>query len=290
MMNLKMIILLSLSMLLASQSYAKGVLIIGDSLSVPDGYGLGRELEKQLTKQGHQVAIVASCGSAPSSFIDRNYSTRCGYYQKTLSGKTESISYQDFRDNRSPPKLTPKLDKIYDSNTKPDLTVIQQGTNLYGLILKNSPADGKRLVTAEVTKLLKNVKSGQCLWVGPPTITKLNGVTVQTKHTDLMAQAIQEGIKSSGKGCEYLDSRTVTKAPGGDGTHFSRPSQTKDWIAAAFQSADKLLRNSVKPSVNPSSVVPADVPKNAGCEPSQFKILNESDDNSFTEVLNKMKK
>lgn len=242
--------LILFSLLLAAKTFAAGVLIIGDSLSVPQDIGLGRELEKKLKLDGHKVATVASCGSSPEQFVDTDYKTQCGFYQSSLTKEPISISYFDFKLRKKEPKLTPKLDEIYDNVSKPDLVVIQQGTNLFGQVLANSPAKGAELVTKAVIKLLtKNneyAPSSKCLWVGPPEIAKMNGQTISDSQKQLMVNAIKEGIRKSGTPCNFLDSRLFTKPPGGDGTHFSSSKQTKAWINETHKQSLSIIEQNEK--------------------------------------------
>ena len=262
---------------------AARILILGDSLSVPDGYGFGRELEKQLKAQGHAVCTTASCGASPSSFVSTIYKTQCGFYQSSLSGPPISISYSNFKIDKTPPHLTPKLDKIFDNDVKPELTVIQQGTNMYGFIFENSAKTAASLISNQVKKMLEKLQTyspqSKCLWIGPPQIAKYDAKVVSESQKQMMADAIREGIQSSGVKCEFLDSREVTPMPVGDGTHFSSILQTSKWIAAAQKEALLLL-------VPLASEVETNRDQSINCK-SKIEIFDKSKVKKIEKVLEK---
>ncbi len=236
---------LILAVLFTYKAQAKGVLIIGDSLSVPDGHGLGREVEKKLKSQGHNVTTVASCGAAPANYASIDYTTKCGFYQSSLKKKAISVSY--WGSYIWAGRLTPKLDQIYDGSDKPALIMIQQGTNLYRHVQNNTPEAARNIVAEEVAKLLKKKEeysaSSKCLWIGPPEIQKMNEKIIEESQKKLMIEAIQEGIRRSGSECSFFDPRTVTGPPGGDGTHFNSIGQTQAWIDESYRRSLELLKD-----------------------------------------------
>ena len=235
----KSLFILSLTPVL---TFSAEVVIIGDSLSVGSPWddvkksrsGLGRELGKLLEKEGHNVSVVASCGSSPLSYLSKykSYTTPCGYYRK-YAGE-EKID--------RPKAQTPKLEHIFAGKKAPDLMVIQQGTNLYWAIQNGSP----QYVEDKVAELIKEYKTfapqSQCLWVGPPAILRINNKAVTKEQSDQMANAIKAGIKKSGVDCKYIDSRLHTSHSGlsSDGTHY-KTGTIDDWINHRFGEAKKLL-------------------------------------------------
>jgi len=247
--------LMLLLLILPTLSYSAEVLVIGDSLSVGQASddrantrsGLGRELGKLLERDGHQVNVVASCGSSPMSYMSKykSYKTRCGYYQK-FSGE-QKIDKASFD--------TPKLKDIVKSTKAPDLVVIQQGTNLYWAIHQGNAKYVEDKVV-EPLKEYQELTSGKspeskCLWIGPPAILKISGKVVTKDQADLMAKSIQAGITKSGIKCEYVDSRLKTNVSGlsNDGTHY-RTGQIDEWIDHSYKMA---LKNVNKPNRRPSS-------------------------------------
>lgn len=217
---------------LSPVALAANVLILGDSLSVVPGIGLGREVDRVLRTEGHRVSTVASCGSAPSAYRGDGpqYRSRCGYFQKNPDGSTVDLDYFTLKKSNSAAPPAPKLDQLIQGFT-PDLAVIQQGTNLYSLKSRGA-------IAAQVSALLKELAlrapQARCLWVAPPEIARYNGVTITTEQKEMMAAAIREGIAASHVECDFLDSRQFTEPPGGDGTHHSKPSQTEAWRSAVL--------------------------------------------------------
>lgn len=254
------------------------VMIIGDSLSVGTPWddknntrsGLGRELGKLLEKEGHNVSVVASCGSSPLSYISKykSYNTPCGYYQKYAGA--EKID--------RPKSETPKLKDIFAKKKSPDLMVIQQGTNLYWAIQNGS----SKYVEDKVAELLIEYKASapqsKCLWVGPPAIIRINNKAVTKEQTDQMANAINAGIAKSGVDCDYVDSRLHTSQSGlsSDGTHF-KTGNIDEWINQTFDVTRKML----------SVPNAATDEMNGDCEINKSSIDNFLED--FSKIKNRIK-
>ena len=235
-----------------SGAHAGSVVILGDSLSVGEGVGLGNRLDRELRAAGHQITTVASCGSSPSSYRDdaAAYSTRCGYLKRGPSGAEEYLPWEKIKGTGG--KRTPKLSEIFGAST-PDLAVIQQGTNLYGFMLGN-PSQGRELVAKQVSSLLlsSSFRAKACLWVGPPKIARYDGKTVSDTQMQAMNQAIQLGLdraEKAGKKCRLMDSLPLTERPGGDGIHHMRGSQTDQWVAGAKQASLDILSGASTPAV-----------------------------------------
>jgi hypothetical protein len=230
-----------------TESPTPRILILGDSLSVTAGVGLGNRLDRLLREKDYEVTTVASCGSAPASYRDgaSTYTTRCGYLARS-EGSEVYKPYEEIKGTGG--MATPKLGTLV-GDPPPDLTVIQQGTNLFRLILDH-PNDGKTRVANEVAALLENLhhlapKSG-CLWIGPPKLSKYYGssggmVTVTEAHQQAMMEGIQQGIASQSMSCQLHDSRPQTEAPGGDGIHHSHGGQTDAWVDAVARAVEANL-------------------------------------------------
>jgi hypothetical protein len=243
---------------------AARILILGDSLSVPSGIGLGNRLDHDLRKKGHQPTTIASCGSAPASYREdtSTYKTRCGYLKRSADGSETYLPYDKIK--KTSGVATPKLhDLVRESN--PDLAVIQQGTNLFRLILDH-PTEGRSRVAGEVESLLLNLhhrapQTG-CVWIGPPKLSKYYGssgamVAVTSQHLQSMIEGIQQGIAKAeavtGKKCAFHDSRSQTEAPMGDGIHHWRAQQTEAWVRAAAQVVDEALSSTAPKTLAGSS-------------------------------------
>ena len=223
---------------------AANVLIIGDSLSAVEKYGLGSQLYEKFQK-GNNVNMVASCGSSPWWYQSKKrvVKTTCGYLKKRTGSKTISATTHE----------TPKLPELV--KPKPDLAVIQQGTNLYGFLVgkyAKSLSAGKKSIRSSVysfiSELKDNAPNSACLWVAPPEITKYGGAVVSKAAKNAMYEAIKEGIADAKArlkyNCTIHDSRADTGPPGSrDGTHFNSTGQTKKWVDKVSSKAKVILAN-----------------------------------------------
>ena len=226
-------------------NFASNLLFIGDSLSVPQGIGLGHQLDSKFRDLGHTVRTVAACGSAPSWHYSGG-KVSCGYLRVEPNG---SKTYLDYQRNRSVgPYPVPKIDELTKfSSRKQDLAVIQQGTNLYSHVINGAENAFKTQIGRLLSSLYEKNPSSKCLWVLPPEIRKYDGKTVTTAQKDRMdkwiTDAIEDFSKSKGLGsafCETLSSRKYTKPPqGGDGTHFGN--SNPQWVAATLDKVKAML-------------------------------------------------
>jgi hypothetical protein len=236
----------------AEAESGKNVLIIGDSLSAVKGIGFGDALDQGLRQKGYSVNFVAACGSRPSNFFSAGTpaKTRCGYLRRKVDGKEEYLPYHV---NKKNPKSIPKLGELVsEASGKPDLIVLQQGTNLYGHLFSR-PRNGAA-IKKEVKDALKafhdKFPDAECLWAAPPKITRYDGKSVSLSDQREMLSLIQAGIdeysyKDLGRAqnrplCEVLDGTQFTKNPdAGDGTHYS--SKNPEWVAAAMRGVEDVL-------------------------------------------------
>ncbi len=249
--GIRLLLILSLA-LLPARAWSARILILGDSLSVPSGIGFGNRLDHDLRKKGHQPTTLASCGSAPTSYRDdtATYKTRCGYLKRSADGSETYLPYEKIRKTKG--VATPKLqDLVHEA--RPELTIIQQGTNLFRLILDH-PTDGKSRVASEVKSLLLNLhhrapQTG-CLWISPPKLSQYYGssggmIAVTSQHQQAMIDGIRQGIAQAaavtGKQCPIHDSRPQTEPPGGDGIHHGRAQQTEAWVREAALAVEHAL-------------------------------------------------
>ena len=203
------------------------VLFVGDSHS----YGnFGTEVDKYLRANSSSVTTYASCGSSPSTWLNKNgkyNATNCGHLSKDPQGREK-------RQNSHGTEYFP--DEI--QNIHPDLTVIAMGTNILA-----SPATIKREVES-IKKMLAEVHKVQskCIWVGPPSITKRPFVD----NLDLGIKEIKSVIEKNG--CVFVDSKPLTTYPAkGDGIHYGAQSAAKwgkDVVNVMKQKQDLLVGGS----------------------------------------------
>jgi hypothetical protein len=210
------------------------------------------------------VTTVASCGSSPNSYRDDKpvYTTKCSYLKRDSTGE-DYLPWEKIRKTAGKP--TPKLQAIFHGET-PDLAIVQQGTNLYRLILGNSLEKGTEAVAQQVFEFLKSdsFRAKACLWVGPPQISKYYGerggmVRVRQEQMQAMNNGIRRGLERAaqglsagtpGKRCRFMDSLPVTEPPLGDGIHHGHATQTDKWLAEAKKESLALLRGSPLPDLS----------------------------------------
>jgi len=208
---------------LMSSSAEARVLLVGDSHSVGQ---YGRELERLFREKNgsSEVALYASCGSAPQTWISGR-ATRCGFRQKVGTQKEVSAKTN----------ATPKLPQIVGAWLEPGekhIVVISLGANL----VPASTHQAQRQ-TRDFLNLLQTETSGQeiqCYWVGAPT-SRTFSAEKTARTVDVMRAQI-------GSQCEYIDSREFTAYParGGDGIHFDSLGASGrkiaiQWAQAVFQ-------------------------------------------------------
>jgi len=241
-------------------SFAANLLFIGDSLSVQEGIGLGHQLDSKFRNLGHFVRTVAACGSSPSWYYSSG-KVSCGYLRVEPNGNKTYLDYQ--RNRAIGPYPVPKIDELTKfSAKKQDIAVIQQGTNLYALVMSGSENSFKTQILKFLDSLYSKNPSSKCLWVLPPEIRKYDGKTVTTAHKERMDKWITETIEdfSESKGlganfCETLVSRNYTKPPqGGDGTHFGN--SNPQWVEATLNKVKSMLKSSSKEAAAPERELP----------------------------------
>jgi len=236
-----------------TQISAARISIIGDSLSVVKNSGLGNQLDSKLRSEGHKLHTVAACGSKPENYLAGNaWKTDCGFLYRNEKSEETYLEYLKAKKN---PQEIPSLASVlkFSQNQKPDLLVIQQGTNLFGYLQK-SPPDVKGL-KMQIHDLLKDFQNKnartRCLWVAPPKITKFNGQEIVADQSNLLFQTIEESIDEFSKfiglqkkqRCELIDSRDFTDPPDQwDGTHFKKSNQNKKWVEHVHQKINRMLK------------------------------------------------
>lgn len=183
----------------------KHIIYIGDSHSVGTfGAVMNGEIR---SLKNTTYEFVASGGTAPFQWADKGYArkTECGYWEKSGDKISEKRLCQKI--------TTPLLrELIAQAPTDRELTVIiAHGTNY-------STVERDFSVHTSVS-LLKQIPQGaQCIWIGPPQMTKLD--------TEKRYSIIVDAIKKSKRDCKLIDSRLFSEYPSGpglDGIHYGYP-------------------------------------------------------------------
>ncbi len=194
------------------------VLFLGDSLAL---CGFGKHLDFLFRNDPKVNATFSymTCGTNPLSWLKEkpysNVRTQCGYWSIESLGQ-EPREMQDVY-GMSPghvPKahLVPKLEELLDA-AKPDVLVVQTGSNLFGLFPDAKSVHVARH-TAELRKYLQPFKekaiSGaspikKIYWVNPPTSGR-----VAPEVQDFLLQQVQENL---GPEVQVIDSRKLVTYP-----------------------------------------------------------------------------
>jgi hypothetical protein len=209
------------------------VMLIGDSLSFgPFGERLEALLKESTGTRG--VCVFASCGSSPESWTDGEpvYATTCGYRQVTPNPR--EYMFVDFDHGRKPPPTaTPKLGRIL-ANYRPDLVIIQLGTNWMDGFNPRRTEDYRQLgiyIRGMIGEIRSRSPGSRIVWILPPSASRYS-------------QTVQNQIAAYMRNCaaafdfQTIDSRRLTGSyilgvTGSDGVHYSAGSATS-WADKVF--------------------------------------------------------
>ena len=213
------------------------VLMIGDSMTVG---GFGESMQQFLQRNYGRIALYASCGSSPESWLkgETDYVTKCGYRKYTPSAKY----YTDYGDGHRPsPTLTPKLEDLLAYHT-PSTVIIQLGTNwMDGLEGKSFAAEGPKLaaILERFSRPLAAAKSvKQIIWITPPDSSRYSSATERNVDQTIRAAAKRYGYS-------VVDSATMTHytagRTGGDGVHY-RKEDAYAWAESVARDVRRKVR------------------------------------------------
>ena len=216
--------------------------ILGDSLGLG---GFGRRLDQRLRESGYfkRVNTYMACGTVPLSWLQvdgyRNARTVCGFW--SIEGEGKQIkSVQDTygmnKGYRPTPRAVPKVEELLRQH-KPQVMVVQLGTNLHGIFTDNKtvvperhgPAL-KRYIEPFLERLSEpNTPLKKVYWVCP---TKSGRMSSEVQ--DFLFETVK---KHAGEMATVIDSRELLKYPytglSADKEHFFGADMTK-WADAIF--------------------------------------------------------
>jgi hypothetical protein len=196
------------------------VLILGDSLAL---CGFGQRLDSRFRKspQFKSVYTYMTCGTVPLSWLRNggyaNAKTCCGYF--TIESDDDGsgpIVVEDTYGNKrgTKPKAhpVPKIEDLLE-HVKPDILVIQTGTNLFDLF-----TDGKSINPDRHDKALKShiipfmrevLKTHTSLrkiyWIGSPTSGRVSG--------EIQEFVFERCVRFTAPAATVIDSRTLVTYP-----------------------------------------------------------------------------
>jgi hypothetical protein len=194
------------------------VLMIGDSMTVG---GFGESLQAFLQRTYGKVALYASCGSSPESWLkgEPEFITKCGYRKYTPLAKY----YTDYTDGHKPsPTVTPKLEDLLAYH-QPSTVIIQLGTNwMDALESKNFATEAPKYdaILARFAAPLRASRSvKQIIWITPPDSSRYSSGTERNVDTLIRGAAKRYGyaVVNSANMTHYIAGRT-----GGDGVHYRK--------------------------------------------------------------------
>ena len=201
---------------------AKGlsVLILGDSLSL---CGFGQRLDSRFRKspQFKSIYTYMTCGTVPLSWLKvggyPNARTCCGFFsiESDENGGSPIVledTYGNKRGVKPKPHQVPKIEDLLE-HTKPDILIVQTGTNLLGLF-----TDGKSINEERHDKALKShvvpfmrevLKTHSSLrkiyWIGSPTSGRVSD--------DIQDFVFERYCKFTAPAATVIDSRTLITYP-----------------------------------------------------------------------------
>ena len=181
------------------------VLMIGDSLSV-GAFGDAMETFLQQKQGSRKVYVYASCGSSVQHWLagHKAFVTTCGYRETRPGVKI----LEKHRNGRRPPaKTTPKIEALLQK-IRPEVVIVQLGTNHFARALTESPARPQRII-----------------WVAPPDCSKFSSAIERTVESLIRETCRRHRII-------VVRSRALTRYHdgAGDGVHYDDAS-AKQWAA-----------------------------------------------------------
>ncbi len=198
--------------------------MIGDSLSVGS---FGDRMQDFLvsTFSDAQVGYIAACGSSPEHWLQSEpaFVSRCGYRIKNPkdSSKSQVGRYEDGK----PPKHypVPKIETTLNY-WKPDLVIVQLGTNWFDLLAESQSetviASLDAILDRFAQAVAKSPSHPKLIWVTPPDCHKFRKVqSLVTSAIKRAASRNQFRVVDSSKMIHYEPGKS-----GGDGVHLATAS------------------------------------------------------------------
>lgn len=216
--------------------------ILGDSLGLG---GFGKRLDQRLRESGYfkRVNTYMACGTVPLSWLQvdgyRTARTVCGFWSIEGEGK-QAKSMQDTygmtKGYRPTARPVPKVEDLLKQH-RPQVLVVQLGTNLHGIFTDNKtvvperhgPAL-KRYIEPFLERISEpNTPLRRVYWVCP---TKSGRMSSEVQ--DFVFETVKQ---TAGEMATVIDSRELLKYPytglSADKEHFFGADMTK-WADAVF--------------------------------------------------------
>lgn len=233
------------------KSGAHSALVIGDSLGL---CGFGKRLDQRLRESRHfnKVHTYLACGTVPLSWIQmdgyRNARTLCGFWSIEGEGsdvKNVQDTYGMSKGYRPAAHAIPKMEEILP-RLKPEVLVVQLGTNLHGIFPDNTTVIPERhgpTLRRYLTPFLERLAAPggtlkKVYWVCPPKSGRMS-----SEVQDFVLATVKRAV---GAMAVVIDSRELITYPyagmSADREHFFGVDMTR-WADAVFQRIESDLES-----------------------------------------------
>jgi hypothetical protein len=234
---------------------AHSALVIGDSLGL---CGFGKRLDQRLRESPHfnKVHTYMACGTVPLSWIQqdgyRNARTLCGFW--SIEGEGSAVknlqdTYGMSKGHRPAAHTIPKMEELLP-RLKPEVLVVQLGTNLHGIFPDNTTVVPDRhgpTLRRYLTPFLERLAAPggtlrKVYWVCPPKSGRMS-----SEVQDFVLATVK---RVAGSMAVVIDSRELISYPyagmSADKEHFFGADMTK-WADAVFQRIESDLEGAGLP-------------------------------------------
>ncbi|MEM7144913.1 MAG: SGNH/GDSL hydrolase family protein [Verrucomicrobiota bacterium] len=207
-----------------SAEASKGrVLFLGDSFSIG---AFGRTFDQSLRDAGYEVYTSIAGGGTPYYWL-REYppvSINISYWERTPNTERRLSSIA----------AVPKVETLM-AKWKPDIVVVQSGTNLYAPLRssRHSKEHNIQRVETLIAKMCRAITAGggaQCYWITPPDASTEK---YPRQLQEEMLRTIRRGVSGYGR---VFNSYAVTtypqSQPSSDGIHLA-PNEARNWANRA---------------------------------------------------------
>lgn len=219
----------------APLSRSSKVLLIGDSLTCgPFGDHVEAWLLQNLGQS--RVAVYASCGSSPESWLaaEKDFISPCGYRETT---PRQQITEKHRNGRRPGPVRTPKIENLLAQH-RPQIVIVQLGTNHYDSLLKGGKESLPKL--AAIYERFANALTARggsvrmVVWITPPDSSKfpkwvedeVDHLIITTNRRHTFGSIVSRGF-----------TRYIPGVSGSDGVHYNDAAAAA-WAAPVIRRLD----------------------------------------------------
>ncbi len=209
----------SLPLGLGATEKRRGILYLGDSLSIG---AFGQTFDAAMRAGGHRVHTVVAGGASPYYWLKNYQPLPCtiGFWEKTDSTERR-VAYV---------RAVPKLEDLMDEG-KPAVVVVQTGINLYATLRSKRRAKEENIATVRslIDQMCQSIASRGAVsyWILPP---HSHEARYPKELQDELASIMREVVGRHG-GTVFESSevtRFVDPYPATDGIHYG-PAEARAW-------------------------------------------------------------